>query len=195
MNIYYVYIYCNEKYFYKIKNDWNIKYLPFYVGKGKNERYLRHLDVDKRSHNNILKSYISYMKLQNNNPYIFKVKENLSEKEAYKLENEIIKFIGVIYDGKGCLLNKYIDGFIYETYDRNYRNELIEKYETLVSSDVENIKINEKFINKLPEYIIERIKQYISIGFSIDECSNYFKISKDKIYYNIDANYIKTYTV
>lgn len=213
MNNYYVYVYCNTKFLYKVKNDYGIKYLPIYVGKGKDNRIDSH---NKKSHNRILRKYIDKMRGENNDPLVFKIKSDMEEKEAYKLENEIIKNINVIYSGNGCLFNKYIDGVIYEIYDSDIINEIINTYDDMVLSDIDNrICFNPSFICHKPlngegvskketplasyvalsETIKTNIMQYMQIGFTIPQCCSMFKIPYKQIIDNIDEDFIKKWVV
>jgi len=215
-NIYYVYVYCNKKFLYKVKNDYGIKYLPIYVGRGKEDRIQIH---NRKSHNRVLRKYIERMKAENNEPYIFKIKEGMNEKDAYKLENEIIKNINVIYSGKGCLFNKYIDGAIYEIYDSKIINEIVEKYEDIVTSNENNMIVvdetyrcynrqeddskkqnskNRPLIaspEKIPIPIKSKIIEYIMLGFTLQQCSSMFKIPHKNIVSQIDKDIIKKWVV
>ena len=211
-NIFYVYVYCNKKFLYKVKNDYGIKFLPIYVGKGKDKRIESH---SKKSHNRVLRKYIKKMKSENNDPLIIKIKDNMEENDAYKLENEIIKNVGVIYSGKGCLFNKYIDGSIYEIYESDIIKEIIEKYEEMVTSDInENISLNPTFIcynttpqekddSKkvlaksvgIPPIIKIKIMEYMKIGFTIKQCSDITKISCKQILEEVDEEFIEKWTI
>jgi hypothetical protein len=104
MNNYYVYIYFNK---YKkgefIYDDLIFEYEPFYVGKGKNSRYLRHL---KMFESNKPKNFVIKEHLDNNDkPIIIKYKENLSNKESLNIEVDLIKRIGRKDLSNGPLLN------------------------------------------------------------------------------------------
>ena len=68
--------------------------LPFYIGKGKNKRDLS--TYRNRFWKNIF----------NKHGYVVKrVKDNLTEEEAWDLEKELIKSYGKLIDGTGCLCN------------------------------------------------------------------------------------------
>ena len=67
---------------------------PFYIGKGKNKR-----DASKyrnRFWKNIVKKHGFIVK---------RVRENLTEQEAWDLETELIKKYGKLIDNTGCLSN------------------------------------------------------------------------------------------
>jgi len=68
--------------------------LPFYIGKGKNKR-------DLSTYRNRF-----WKNIANKHGYIVKrVKDNLTEEQAWKLEKELIKSYGKLIDGTGCLCN------------------------------------------------------------------------------------------
>ena len=68
--------------------------LPFYIGKGKNKR-------DLSTYRNRF-----WKNIANKHGYVAKrVKDNLTEEEAWDLEKELIKSYGKLIDGTGCLCN------------------------------------------------------------------------------------------
>jgi len=107
-NNFYVYIYLdprkpgNYKY-----GEYNFDYEPFYVGKGKNNRYLKHLHYNDSS---IKTLNIKTILNENLKPIIIKYKENLIECEAFKLEIDFIKNIRRIDLGTGPLYNRTSGG-------------------------------------------------------------------------------------
>ena len=104
MTNYYVYAYCDPR-FECIKNKSLLQYIPFYIGMGKNERYLAHL---KRSHNNCLNMYITFLRNENIKPIVLKLKENMTVNNAKEYESLLIDYFGVLYDDSGFLLNKFV---------------------------------------------------------------------------------------
>jgi hypothetical protein len=109
-NIYYVYIYLDPRksgtFQYK---ELEFNFEPFYVGKGKGERYIEHI-VESKSNFKINNQFKlnKIRKIKNEtgeNPIIIKFKENLSEEESLKLEEIIIEKIGRIDLGTGPLTN------------------------------------------------------------------------------------------
>jgi hypothetical protein len=130
MDLYhYVYVYCNAKLQYTIENPYGLKYIPIYVGKGVGSRDRSHL---KGTRNIVFKKYLEKMKQDNNEPKIIRIKENISQGEAYNLESKIINFLNVIYDNKGPLFNQYVNAkMIYSINDETYINNLIEKYDEI----------------------------------------------------------------
>lgn len=103
-NDFYVYVYYNP-----LKKDikYDIGLVPFYVGKGQNERYAHHIktnnlknDTNKHRANTIKK--IIKAGLQ---PTIIIAKENLTEKEAFKFEKQLIKQFGRADKNLGPLTN------------------------------------------------------------------------------------------
>lgn len=105
----YVYVYLDTRkkgsYSY---GEYHFEYEPFYVGKGKNDRYLTHLRIasgDRKGKNNLVISKIRSIINDGFEPIIIKLYENLSESEYSKYEIDTISEIGKICDDKGPLLN------------------------------------------------------------------------------------------
>ena len=96
MNCYYVYIYYNPT-----------TNLPFYVGKGKGDRLYSHLRETIETTDNMKKfNYINKLRKNNLVPVIVKFRENISENDAYNLEEELIlKFGRKGFESYGVLTN------------------------------------------------------------------------------------------
>lgn len=107
-----------------------------YVGKGTGNRYKQHL-TDKKEYasNKRLNGYIRNLMEEGNPPKIIKVAENLTEFDAYELEEEHIKQYGRIgFDEGGILLNilesgrpPSAKGEDHPWYGRKHKPESIEK--------------------------------------------------------------------
>lgn len=87
-------------------------YEPFYVGKGKNKRYLDHIADAKRNKTdnpkeNKIRKIISLGYKQED--YIIRLK-NQNENNAYKLERLLCRQIGLISDNTGPLVNESYGG-------------------------------------------------------------------------------------
>lgn len=106
---YYVYIYLNKLKPGKFKyNDLCFDYEPFYVGKGKGNRYLYHLNKVKNEckYKDSLKFEIIKENILNKTePIILKVSENLTEDDSLFLEKSIISKIGRLDIITGPLTN------------------------------------------------------------------------------------------
>jgi hypothetical protein len=96
----------------KIKNEFYVYHLvdgetntPFYVGKGKGGRLYEHLNSNGDRSGPILKRKIK--KMINDGKSIVEriIKNNLTEKEAHKLEKSEIKKYGRLDNGTGVLCN------------------------------------------------------------------------------------------
>lgn len=116
MDNYYIYIYFDSsksgKYSY---NSLEFDYEPIYVGKGKNRRAKRHITDCKNKNNKKGYRRLFYQKLrkmlrEKNNPIISIYKKNLSEKEAFNIEIDLISKIGRRIDKRGPLCNNSIGG-------------------------------------------------------------------------------------
>ena len=95
MKEFYVYVYLDTRKqgLYKF-GDFQFDYEPFYIGKGKNNRCLYHLNEKKVT--NVLKTrIIEKIRLETKNePIVLIIKDNLSSNDAFALEKRIIKLIG-----------------------------------------------------------------------------------------------------
>lgn len=91
-NIYYVY-----QYYDPIRKE------PIYIGKGKDQRAYSHLKIKNKKHP--LKHRILWIRKYNKEPIIKILKNNLTEKQALKLEKQYIKQIGRKDLKLGTLLN------------------------------------------------------------------------------------------
>lgn len=94
--IYYVYFICFP----------NTK-IPFYIGKGKDDRWSTHLKETEDQTENLYKwRTIQQIYKQGNKPNIFLYSENINEETAYDIEEEMIAIYGrKRYDQGGILTN------------------------------------------------------------------------------------------
>ncbi len=101
MNNFYIYIYLDPRKFgkYSYKNL-GFLYKPIYIGKGKDDRYIR---IDNRTP--IFINKFNKIKKSGLEPIIIKLYKNLSEEESLKKEIELIDEIGRLDLGNGPLLN------------------------------------------------------------------------------------------
>lgn len=94
---YYVYVYLDTRYKGNYKyGNYEFEYRPFYIGKGKEKRYLMHLreSYNLKRHNYKLNIIRAIRNQTCKNPIILKIKENLSSNESIELEKKLIKLIG-----------------------------------------------------------------------------------------------------
>jgi DNA-binding CsgD family transcriptional regulator len=108
MNNYYIYIYLdprkNGKYKY---GEYEFGYEPFYIGKGKDNRW-KELGENKRNKYFIRK--INKIRKSKLEPITIKLYKNLNEKESFEKEIELINEIGRIDLKTGPLVNETIGG-------------------------------------------------------------------------------------
>lgn len=77
---------------------------PCYVGKGRGRRWLDHTSVS-RTHNRYIARIIRTAQKNGRELPVVKIREGLTDEEAYAIEVALIKAIGRIKDG-GCLVNQ-----------------------------------------------------------------------------------------
>lgn len=105
---YYVYAYLDPSFSYYNPIFPEINNIPFYIGKGKNDRLNYHwksILSGKDLKNIQLNLKLKSMRERNISPIIIKIKENLTSEDANLLEKEIISVFGRRYYDKGILLN------------------------------------------------------------------------------------------
>jgi hypothetical protein len=116
-NNFYVYVYLDQRKPGKYKyGEYEFDYEPFYVGKGSNGRYIKHLRdaytyKDLKYHKcNIYKCNIirKIKEVTGNDPIIIKYKENLMERQSFDLEIDMINILGK--KSNGGILTNVIDG-------------------------------------------------------------------------------------
>ena len=101
--MFYVYIYLDPLFKADVSyGALHFDHIPIYVGKGKNKRMTDHL---KFTNNPIFRNKIAWWKAHNIAPIIVKLRDNLTESEAWMLEKDYIAAIGRKDQGKGTLLN------------------------------------------------------------------------------------------
>jgi hypothetical protein len=108
--IYYVYIYLNPlKPGYYNYGNFHFDFEPFYVGKGKGNRYLIHLNEAERKNTKKLNRHkintIKNIIKSNNSPLISLLNLNITDYESQELEKYYIKTIGRADLGLGPLTN------------------------------------------------------------------------------------------
>lgn len=106
MQIYYVYLYLDTrkpgKYFYL---NYEFDFLPFYVGKGKEDRCEKHLKSCYNKNPYFKNKINKIISKTGDIPKIIKIQENLLEQEAFDLEILLIKEIGRLDLKTGSLVN------------------------------------------------------------------------------------------
>lgn len=115
LNEFYVYLLLNPlkpcKVVYK---DVCFLYEPFYIGKGKGNRYNEHcgyeLSKKRRKHNPIKTIIIEAILNFNLKPILIKYRENLIESESFEIEKEMILYFGKKCDGIGGILSNISNG-------------------------------------------------------------------------------------
>ena len=162
----YVYVYLDNRkegsYSY---GQYHFEYEPFYVGKGKNDRYLTHLRIargDRSGKNNLVISKIRSIINDGFEPIIIKLYENLSESDYSKYEIDAISEIGKICDGKGPLLNITDGGDGGITWIGEHHNKG-KKYEEIVGLE-KSMEMKKKLSEQASERVGELNANYGNRG-------------------------------
>ena len=105
--IFYVYAYCDSRIkFNKYVHGCYFEFLPFYIGKGKNKRWMDHLSESKKIRSKVGHKVYKIRKLESiNSLKIVKLKIGIINDEAVSLEKLLIKFFGKRVDRSGILVN------------------------------------------------------------------------------------------
>ena len=95
-----------DYYVYSLSDPTDTRGLPFYIGKGLNNRCFRHLaeGVYKQSKFPV-HAKVRKLKAAGVEPIVAKIKTDMSEPEAFELEIQLIRFYGRRDQGKGPLMN------------------------------------------------------------------------------------------
>jgi hypothetical protein len=164
-------------------------YLPIYGGKGYDDRCNDHLrdainSIKKSDKLNLLRKILE----EGFEPKIFKVLENVTEKEAFAKERYVIRVIGRLDKGLGTLLNKTDGGEGWGGFirTREHKRKISEANkgqdsDKLWYNDGKNERRYKE--DKQPEdWVLGRLK------FSDKHIKSLSKISKNKIWYNDGKN-------
>lgn len=162
----YVYVYLDSRkkgsYSY---GQYHFEYEPFYIGKGKNDRYLTHLRIargDRKGKNNLVISKIRSILNDGFEPIILKLHDNLNEIEYSNYEIDAISEIGKICEGKGPLLNIADGGDGGITWIGDHHNKG-KKYEEIVGLE-KSIEIKKKLSEDASERVGELNPNYGNRG-------------------------------
>ncbi len=211
MDKYYVYIYLNPlkagnfEYF-----DLKFDFEPFYIGKGKNCRKDRHISDCFNKSNKKGYRRLFYQKLRKIlktgvEPTIIVYKNNISEKEAFQIEIDLISKIGRRIYKKGPLCNNSIGGegasgviaprlkiYVYNTIgdkiDEGSISFLTKKYSTtrkIIGKQYSRLAIKDKNGLRFRKENLPKIDPYI--------IPKHRKIKKDLEVYNKENVLINTY--
>lgn len=162
-NIYYVYVILNPlKSGEYVFNKYKFMHEPFYVGKGKGSRLIETLNENK---NKFKVSVIKKIRKNGLKPNIIIIKDNITEKEAFNLERELISLIGRRDVGSGLLTNftdggEGTSGIIQSKETIEKRKRSLKKYRNYFKSDDFKEKMRESIKKRklTPEYQIYRKK-------------------------------------
>lgn len=197
---YYTYVYLDPRkpgnYEYILENEETIRfdYEPFYVGKGTGDRIDRHKYKSKEKRRQHMLNKINKILLESNKePIKIKIKDNLLNDEAYRLEEIIVDKIGRINDKTGTLINKTKGGYGSNGYV--YTEEIKNKMSISIKNYWKNNEHPFKGI-KRPKEVCDKISKS-RIGLIYDK-SSYEKSSKTRgikpiLQYDLQGNFIKEF--
>lgn len=158
---YYVYVYYDP-----------IVDIPRYVGKGTKNRDTSHWLRRKNHNNRLFREFLISLETQNLQPKIKRIKEGLSNFEAFLLENQLIKKYGRLeFDKNGTLFNRSLS---FEFAEQSYLN----------SQTSTDRYFNSKHFNCIDltdDEIKEIIHLYVDKKFGIVSIAKMFCHGPDKI--------------
>ncbi len=94
---YYVYVDCDPRTKCNLEILGHLfKYLPFYIGYGKEKRIFWHLKFHKNDKNLVKINKIKAIRYINQEPIVYKLREGLDSQEAQNIEKKFIKLIGTV---------------------------------------------------------------------------------------------------
>jgi hypothetical protein len=136
--MFYIYIYLDPRkkgsYSY---GEYHFEYEPFYVGKGKGDRYLSHLKIangNRKGKNNLVISKIKSILNDGHVPIILKIIEDLTKEDYNIFEKLMINIIGKSCNNLGPLLNTTDGGDGGITWSHEHHNKG-KKLEELVGNE------------------------------------------------------------
>lgn len=182
---FYTYVYLNPlksgKYNF---GKFNFNYEPFYIGKGKGNRYLEHLKINKRRINRYKQNIINDIIKNNKKPIIIKLYDNITEHSAFRLEKILINIIGRLDKGTGTLSNLTDggDGISGTLYTKDKRINMIRNKSKIVQYN------NEGKILKIWDNIVD-----ISIQYPYILTNNLHRVCKSKGHRKLDNYFWKYY--
>jgi len=189
MNNFYVYIYLDARregeYVY---DDLKFDYEPFYIGKGCGDRMFFHLYESANSKSKIRYNKIKKIRTEGFEPLVYKILDNVTEKEALSFESLMIKKIGRKDMKFGPLINltnggEGESGYIWTDESKEKLSNSLKKSDKFQESVRSKEKI-EKTSNSLKKYYsthqhvnkgkpktkeeIQKIKKTMSIIYMIE---------------------------
>lgn len=139
----YIYIYLDQRY----SGTWKFKHLifnyrPFYIGKGSGKRLASHLHQSSLKRTSFKNSIIKAIKNDlNETPLHYKIYENLSEEDAFLIEEELINHFGRL-DIKTGILANHTDGGI------GANKIFYPKEKKLISQEIYQYDLDGNFLKK-----------------------------------------------
>lgn len=173
-----------QKYYVYMLLDPMNYYLPFYIGKGSNNRAWVHLLESKSNTDNIRKYYkIQKIRKRGNEPSVIIWKDELYENEAYDLERDLIATFGrKNIDRDGILTNICSDNRPPGKLNKKHKKETL----LLMSEKARGRTFSEKTLQKMSEAAKHRFSPSRTGPHSL---STKKKISKSKTNPSAEVRY------
>ena len=165
-NEFYVYVYLDPRKKGDFKfGDYEFKYEPFYVGKGKERRHKRHLNESQLGDNSHKSNLINKLLTLGEYPNIEIISSGLSESEALQREMTLIGNIGRYDLGTGTLTNKTdggegISGYKWTEEQKNKIRGKVPPNKGVPMSNEQKLKIGEANRGKYWSHDKERVEKF-----------------------------------
>lgn len=180
MGEYYVYCYLDSS----KKGEYSydsicFTYEPFYIGKGKGRRIKKGLNM--KDNNNYKKNKINQLTRDNVEIISYKIYENLTQDDAYSIEEKLINEIGVFWEGgllcnveKNTGNNYKINDFIKNEFKKNHADFNGDKNPMWGKHHTEETK---ELVRQI--HGVKKILQYDIDGNFIREWNGYYQIKQE----------------
>ena len=212
--MYYVYVYLDTRKMGNfVYNDLKFEYEPFYIGKGKNNRDVIHLEKCKNCKSGTYPFYDKLNKIlyEGFQPIIIRLENFTNEEESLIKEKMFISLIGRKTENKGPLMNLTNGGIGGDTFSGHTENRKLEIRQKMSDSNKGKNKgkkcsdVQREFLRNLykgtknPDHSKKMKELYSDPDYrkKVGECTGYGRL-KDKtvwdkkiIQYDIDGNTIK----
>ena len=171
-----------------VYGDYKFDYEPIYVGKGSKYRISDHKRLSNIKNNSFYVKYKDILNDTKEHPKYLIFKNNLSEEDSIKIEEQLIKKIGRLNTNEGPLTNEKSNGFIH-TCDLNKlkiifikkANKKHNNFYDYNESKYVNNKTKIEIKCPIHGYFYQRPDDHLN-GHGCSKCSKNNKYTKDEIF-------------